>query len=89
MNTKKIVRYIGLAALALLATFALNQLAIGDWQFSMACLATAPLVFTEDQAGEFQTILAEIKGGWARVRELPQARFWRRSPPRMSRCART
>src|SRR5437867_3905474 len=73
MNTKKIVRYIGLAALALLATFALNQLAIGDWQFSMACLATAPLVFTEDQAGEFQTILAEIKGGWARVRELPQA----------------
>ena len=36
------------------------------------CLAAAaPLVLTEEQVGEFQSILGELKTGWAEVKALP------------------
>ena len=72
MNTKKMLSYIGLAALALLAVLAaqLWTLDFGLWT-SAAALALAPVALTEDQIKEFQGILGEIKGGWAALKTLP------------------
>src|SRR6266516_4875001 len=35
-------------------------------------LAAAPLVLTEEQVKEFQSILSEMKGGWAEIKRLPE-----------------
>jgi len=32
---------------------------------------TPSLQLTDDQVAEFQTILAEVKGGWAEIKALP------------------
>src|SRR5207245_2560138 len=34
-------------------------------------LAAAPIAVTEDQLREFTSLLDEVKGGWSRVKELP------------------
>src|ERR1041384_7371748 len=34
-------------------------------------LASAPLAFTEEQMKEFTSLLDDLKGGWTRVKELP------------------
>src|SRR6266446_663141 len=65
---------LGLGALALLAMFGLSlQFEIFNFQFAMAgvALATAPVALTPEQLEEFNSILSEIKGGWGRVKELP------------------
>ncbi len=72
MKRKQIVSIIGLALLAALAYFALHT---SDFALlaSGLCLASAPLVLTEDQVKEFQGLLGEIKGGWAALKDLPAA----------------
>src|SRR2546422_9687126 len=65
---------LGLGALALLAMVGLSlQFEIFNFQFAMAglALATAPVALTPEQLEEFNSILSEIKGGWGRVKELP------------------
>src|SRR6266550_1645822 len=37
-----------------------------------AMLAAAPVVLTEEQVREFQSILGELKGGWATIKHLPE-----------------
>src|SRR6266446_7755041 len=66
---------LGLGALALLALVGLSlQFEIFNFQFALAglALATAPVALTPEQLEEFNTILSEIKGGWGRVKELPE-----------------
>jgi len=70
----RIVVLLGLGALALLALVGLSlQFEIFNFQFAMAglALATAPVALTPEQLEEFNSILSEIKGGWGRVKELP------------------
>ncbi len=38
---------------------------------SACALALAPVVLTEDQVQEFQSILGELQGGWAELKALP------------------
>jgi HK97 family phage major capsid protein len=69
MNTKQIITYLSLALLGALA-LGLWTLDFGLWT-SVAALAAAPLVLTEEQVQEFQNILGEMKGGWTELRGLP------------------
>jgi HK97 family phage major capsid protein len=68
MNKRKWFSYIGPALLAALA-FGLWTLDCGLW--TCACLASVPLVLSEEQVKEFQSILGEMKGGWAELKALP------------------
>src|SRR5258706_2809730 len=72
MNKHKQIKIVGIIGLALLAALAVTLchppssiLAFG------AALATVPLVLSEDQVKEFQSILGEMKGGWAELKALP------------------
>ena len=70
----RMVVLLGLGALALLAVVGLSlQFEILHFQFAMAglALATSPVALTPEQLEEFNSILSEIKGGWGRVKELP------------------
>ena len=69
MKTKTLLALFALAVLAALAV-ALDQslLSLQPLAFS---LALAPVVLTEEQVKEFQTLVAEMKGGWAEVQPLP------------------
>src|SRR5262249_43441164 len=53
----------------------LLALALGTWDLGLGTLgltlALAPLVLTEDQVKEFQSILGEMKGSWADLKNLP------------------
>lgn len=64
---------LGLGLLAALAfTIFHPQFSILAWfGASGLALASAPLVLTEEQVKEFQTILGEMKGGWADIKNLP------------------
>ncbi len=55
-----------LAALAVLAV--VGSVTHG---LTLVCLAVAPLALTEEQLKEFTGILDEVKGGWERVKALP------------------
>jgi HK97 family phage major capsid protein len=47
---------------------------ITHWQSAaggLCLVAAAPLVLTEEQVNEFQSILGELKGGWAELKLLP------------------
>src|SRR6266446_3936517 len=59
----------GLMALAALAVLAVvGSVTHG---LTLVCLAVAPLALTEEQLKEFTGILDEVKGGWERVKALP------------------
>jgi HK97 family phage major capsid protein len=60
-----------LLGLALFAGLALVLLHFSSAFYGGLVLASVPLVLTEDQIKEFQTILTEMKGGWAELRSLP------------------
>src|SRR5262245_16918450 len=60
-----------LFGLAFLAGLALVLSHFSSAFYSGLVLASVPLVLTEDQLKEFQTILSEMKGGWAELRGLP------------------
>src|SRR5262245_33234022 len=60
-----------LFGLAFLAGLALVLLHFSSAVYGGLLLASVPLVLTEDQIKEFQTILSEVKGGWAELRGLP------------------
>jgi len=73
MNKRKWFSYIGLALFAALA-LGLWTADLGAWTGAVCAgvaLASAPLVLTEEQVKEFQSILGEMKGGWAELRSLP------------------
>src|SRR5437879_437406 len=71
MNTRrKLVGYIGLALLTALAV-GLWTVDFGLWTCAGLALASVPLVLTDEQVKEFQSILGEMKGGWAELRSLP------------------
>src|SRR5262245_23231166 len=60
-----------LFTLAFLAGLALVLIHFSSAFYSGLVLASVPLALTEDQIKEFQTILSEMKGGWAELRGLP------------------
>src|SRR5262249_43302642 len=69
MKTKTLLAFFGLVVLAALAmAFDHSLLGIQPLAFS---LALAPVVLTEEQVKELQTLLSEMKGGWAEVQPLP------------------
>jgi len=79
MSNKKF----GWIVLAVLATLAVVGWHYADC-FSMAallrdaatgglCLAAAPVVLTQEQVDEFKLILDEVKGGWSKVKSLPDS----------------
>ena len=85
MNRNKIVPYIGLAALGLLAvtvgcalsdqfaTVLAHLCSLAVASSAGVVLAVAPIALTEEQVKEFQGILGDIKSGWAELKNLPAA----------------
>ena len=65
----ELVPIIGLIGLALLTALAIH-IYPNLFAFGMV-MASVPLVLSEEQVKEFQTILGEMKGGWAELKALP------------------
>src|SRR3989441_7035410 len=72
MNKTKHIKIIGIIGLALLAALAVTlcHSPSAILPFGML-LASVPLVLSEEQVKEFQSILGEMKGGWAELKALP------------------
>ena len=72
MNKTKHIKIVGIIGLALLAALAVTlcHLPSAILPFGMV-LASVPLVLSEEQVKEFQSILGEMKGGWAELKALP------------------
>src|SRR2546422_9072065 len=72
MNKTKHIKIVGIIGLALLAVLAVTLCHLPSALFAVgAALASVPLVLSEEQAKEFQSILGEMKGGWAELKALP------------------
>src|SRR5712664_2545568 len=72
MNKTKHIKIVGIIGLALLAALAVTLCHWPSAIFAVGTvLASVPLVLSEDQIKEFQSILGEMKGGWAELKALP------------------
>src|SRR6266576_2220444 len=70
MNKTKHIKIVGIIGLALLAALAVIFCHPAILAFGTV-LASVPLVLSEEQIKEFQSILGEMKGGWAELKALP------------------
>src|SRR5260370_4575385 len=68
---KESFKIISLAVLAAFALMAFSLTGSLNHSLTLVCLAVAPLALTEEQLKEFTGILDEVKGGWERVKALP------------------
>ena len=72
MNKTKHIKIVGIIGLALLAALAVTLCHLPSAIFACGvALASVPLVLSEEQVKEFQSILGEMKGGWAELKTLP------------------
>jgi HK97 family phage major capsid protein len=76
-KNKRIIGYLGLAALALLAVWFGVPIHFLGWHPHLAmaglALAAAPVAFTEEQLGELKGVLSDVAGAWSELKKLPAA----------------
>src|SRR5262252_8235098 len=70
-NMKTLLICLGLALLAVLALTLDHAMWYHCTGALGLALAVAPIVLTDEQVKEFQSLLGEMKGGWAELKPLP------------------